>query len=365
MSPFANHALAYRAKLNVEPIEQGGFLVGRPQIDTVFKGMRMRAVGSTIYSRPFGETFHQFLIWHLMQYLDAKWVDTELGKDADERSLLADWVNQYKETSRKMDETKPTEIIHAVPQDANLRHLLSLAYDFYSLAHCNAKILPKLINRLKKRGQFQGARFEIAVGGIVARAGFEIQWVNESGKHCEFVGVHRVTKDKAAFEAKSHHRAGVLGQPGDFDVESTKTKIWDHVREALEQSSKDTPLVIFDDLNLPITSDLAMQEKAWFKEINDTLEDVGFFDKQDRKNYSALFITNFSWHFHSDLSEIRNRSSEALSFFTANGPFSLKMQTLQLLQASAEQYGSIPPRSDELAAITAEIEHAKKHAQSR
>jgi hypothetical protein len=57
-----------------------------------------------------------------------------------------------------------------------------------------------------------------------------------------------------------------LGRDGNFDPETSKTKIIDHVKEALEQTaSDDMPLVIFDDLNLPLSASTPIQKKKWFQ----------------------------------------------------------------------------------------------------
>ncbi len=61
-----------------------------------------------------------------------------------------------------------------------MRALLSLDYDFYSLQHCGAEVLSKLLNRLRNEQQFQGARYEIAVAALSCRAGFEIKWIHTS-----------------------------------------------------------------------------------------------------------------------------------------------------------------------------------------
>lgn len=320
-----------------EPFEKGGFLTGRPFISETFKGERMRAVKNVIYRRPLDETFHLFLLRRLSDILTQKWVEAEEQKE-DPHTLIK-W---FRETQKTIS-SNPTEqgTVRGVKLSGNMRALLALAYDFYTLQHCGAPVLPKLLNRLRNEQQFQGARYEIAVAGLVCRSGFEIEWVNDEDKHGEFIGTHKVTGDKAVFEAKSHHREGVLGKNGEFDAENAKTKIMDHVREAIEQTENtDLPLVIFDDLNLPLTAGTPLNEKRWFKEVEEHLEKYGFLNDEKYKKCATLIVTNFSWHFHYDVPPENN---ELVTHFHINGPYSLKQQTvLQFLDLSAKQYGHVP-----------------------
>jgi hypothetical protein len=82
--------------------------------------------------------------------------------------------------------------------------------------------LPKsLVRRLRDHDNFQCARYEVAIAAIFARAGFEIELLDETEKsvrHCEFVATHKRTGGIVYVETKSRHRPGVLNQPGEFDT---------------------------------------------------------------------------------------------------------------------------------------------------
>jgi len=320
-----------------EPFEKGGFLTGRPFITETFKGERMRAVKNVIYRRPMDETFHLFLLRRLSETLTQVWVEAEEKKEKPHTLIL--W---FRETQEMISSNSPSRgSIRGVKLTGNMRALLALAYDFYTLQHCGAEVLPKLLNRLRNERLFQGARYEIAVAGLVCRSGFDIKWVNDKGKHGEFIGTHKITKEKAVFEAKSHHRDGVLGGKGDFDVTNAKTKIMDHVREAIQQTEDgDLPLVIFDDLNVPLTAGIQLDEKGWFKEVEEHLEKYGFLKDKKYKKCAVLLVTNFSWHFHDDVAPDTN---ELVTHFHLGGPYSLKQETiLQYLDLAAKQYGHVP-----------------------
>jgi hypothetical protein len=321
-----------------EPFEKGGFLTGRPFITETFQGKRARAVGNQVFLRPLDETFHLFILRTLSETLTQKWIESE-EKKSDPHQVVQ-WFQEAQKIISK-DKNELNEKVRGVKLTGNMRALLALAYDFYTLKHCSAPVLPKLLNRLRNPQQFQGARYEIAVAGLVCRAGFNIEWVNSVGKHGEFIGTHKVTGDKAVFEAKSHHRQGVLGIDGEFNSESTKTKVVDHVREALEQTQDDDlPLVLFDDLNLPLTSNVPSNEKGWFKEIDEHLKKYGFLYTDIYKRCALLSITNFSWHFHYEVPPEKN---ELVNYFHINGKHSLKQETvLKYLDLSAKQYGYVP-----------------------
>lgn len=337
--PIPEEVMEYFRNIPQEPFERGGFITGRPFISDVFQNHRIRAVGGTIYKRPIDETFHIFLLCTFSELLTKDWFDKQVKNG--NTHPIAQWYSETDKTIK--DDNKKEKLFGTVcniKQTGNIRSLLSLAYDFYSLKHCGAKVLTKLLNRLKNENEFQGARYEIAVGGLAARAGFEINWINDEDKHCEFIGTHKITKDKVAFEAKSHHRDGVFKQAEKpFNIEDARIKIFDHVRQAIKQKSPEIPLIIFDDLNLPITSGLPINEKKWFKEVEEQLEKYNFFTSEEYKQCGALFITNFSWHFHQEVPPDKN---ELLAHFSVGNKFSLKQETINYLMTSIEQYGYVP-----------------------
>lgn len=354
-------ALKHFASLPKEPFEKGGFLTGRGFIDTVFQDKRARAVGNVVYMRPLDETFHIFLLRRLVDTFGVDWLTEQNTLPENERHPMFAWFEEMRLAIERGGNSDPTHKIVGLDLTGNMKALLAIAYDFYSLQHCQAKILPKLLKRLKDKKQFQGARYEIAVGGLVVRSGFQIEWINEKEKHCEFIGTHKITGDKVAFEAKSHHRGGVLGQPntkGDFDAESARIKVLDHIKEALDQSPKDTPLLIFDDLNLPLTPGMEYKEKRWFKEVEAQLEPNKF--SFHGTQYAGLFLTNFSWHFENEMPKELRKHNEVMAYFHVGGPFSLKSETiLSFLKPAAEQYGFVPPKEEEFEEVRRWLERKK------
>jgi hypothetical protein len=77
-----------------------------------------------------------------------------------------------------------------------------------------------LLARLKHREQFQGALHELFAAATCLRAGFTITPENEKDpnrRHVEFIAVHKATRQHLLVEAKSRHRAGVMGRTGTID----------------------------------------------------------------------------------------------------------------------------------------------------
>lgn len=328
-----------------ELTDENGFLLGRPFVDTEFQGKRVRAVGGSIYKRPLGETFHQFILDHFGHAIGFDWIAEERAKPEKERHPLSIWGAEL--VDRINNESFSSGKAKAIKQTGNIKSLLVMAYDYYLVCHCNAKIQPKFIKKLKNKDGFQGARYELAVAGIAIRAGFDITWLNSKQKHCEFKGVHKTMPNtEVLFECKSHGRSGILGKSGEYDPEKTGVKVLSHISEAIEQSDKNTPLIIFDDINLPLTPDLEFEEKNWPQEAETTFKKFGFHTKYKTSNYGALFMTNFSWYLHEDISSMKK--GEVISYFHTGGRFSIAPEAISLLKIASEQYGYVPARLEDL-----------------
>src|SRR5205807_69563 len=100
---------------------------------------------------------------------------------------------------------------------------------------------------------FQGARHEIAVAAIFARADFEITLLDEAikkEKHCEFIAKHKRTGTEVYVEAKSRRRKGVLNEPGVFDDSNIRGDVFGLYQSALTQGPGNKPFFVFIDANL-------------------------------------------------------------------------------------------------------------------
>lgn len=83
-------------------------------------------------------------------------------------------------------------------------------------------------------------------------AGYELNFANDKlpGKHPEFVAVSKEATPQLAVEAKSRHRPGILGFPGQRDETVDTFDIYGLLRSALEKDTVD-PLLVFVELNSP------------------------------------------------------------------------------------------------------------------
>src|ERR1035437_4999133 len=117
-------------------------------------------------------------------------------------------------------------------------------------------LLDTTLARLEHRDQFQGAMHELFAEATCLHAGFTIIRENEKDpnrRHVEFTAVHKSTGQHVLVEAKSRHRAGVMGQPGARDA-SADIKFRRLINDAVTKDPNN-PLVIFVDTNLPPRSE--------------------------------------------------------------------------------------------------------------
>lgn len=330
-----------------EPFDQNGQLIGRPVISTEFKDKKVVAVGSRLYhSLPLNITFHEFLITFLKDTVGPIWGQVESQKPIDKQHIIVQWIAEMAElihNSKNVIDENPEREIKSAPVSGNVQALLSLAYDIYSVYHCT-DLPDELVARLKIPDQFQGAKYEIAVAVIFARAGFNIQWLPKSPeKHCEFIATHKYTNEQIIVEAKSRHRQGVLNRPGQReDITNMKAQVGHLFNKALSKPTNNLPFMIFVDLNLPLTEGANLQ-KRWVKDIQkmlDTILPKGTIGKPDP--FTSLFVTNFSWHYHAQETDIRR--GEMVTIIPLFPKIRTRNQnTITLLHQATEQYGSVPP----------------------
>lgn len=336
-----------KAMRGPEPFRQNGQLVGRPVIATHFKDKRVVAVGSRLYhSLPPDVTFHEFLIIFLKDIIGLPWGMAESEKPKQDQHLIIQWIVEMAEifrTATNVIKEKEGGDIKSTEASGNVQSLLSLAYDVYSIYH-SAELPDDLVDRLKNMDQFQGAKYEIAVAAIFARAGFNIEWIPRTlEKRCEFIATHRLTKQQIIVEAKSRHRQGVLGRPGvREELAVMRSQVGKLYNDALKKPTNGLPFMIFIDINLPQTPGNNDLNKRWIKDIKKMLgqHPVGTLDKPDP--FTAMFVTNFSWHYHEQSTGIYKGENVVIV------PLYPKVRVtdlgiINLLHDAVNQYGAVPP----------------------
>lgn len=269
-------------------------------ISVDFNGHKFVAVGNQLHYSKKWKTFHDFLFDYIKNCLGPDWGNPELKKEFSERHPILQWYKSLCDFQRKHI-IKEGEVYSATctgPVGA----YLSLAFDLYVLRH-HSLLQKHLVERLKDKKQFQGARYEIYVTASFIKAGFDITFedeFNKSESHCEFVATHKVSGAKYSVEAKSRHRPGLLGQDGPSrDPHEIRLRIGALLREALKKKVPHSRMV-FIDINMPPEEGGAF-DKRWFRRL---MAEVG---KVERENTAQepvppayLFFTNHPYHYAGD-----------------------------------------------------------------
>jgi SEC-C motif len=190
--------------------DEKGRLLGKPFIEATWQGKRVRAVGSTIAIRPTTETDHEFFVSVLCKVLGDDWHKAQLELPEEERHVVERWVAEWDAVrggeKEAIDKTQEAEQLFSATATGDLKALLCLAYDVYTLKH--AMVLPDaLVARLRRADQFQGARYEAAVAAVFVRAGYALDWITARDRKLpEFIARNTQTRSEIAVEAKSRHR---------------------------------------------------------------------------------------------------------------------------------------------------------------
>lgn len=274
----------------------------RRTISLDFQGHKMIAVGNQVHFSKKWRTFHDFLFDYLKNCLSSEWGNLELQKDYAERHPIMQWYKHLCDFQRRniIEEGEVYSAVCTGPVGA----YLSLAYDLYVLRH-HSLLQDRLIQRLKDQRQFQGARYEIFVTSSFIKAGFDIDFEDESDKttsHCEFVATHKTSGKRYSVEAKSRHRPGYLGQDGDpRSNDDIRLRIGNLLRTALKKEATHTRIV-FIDINMPPENDgVAPFEARWFKSLMNEISKVesgGIGGWPTPPAY--LFFTNHPYHYVGD-----------------------------------------------------------------
>lgn len=216
--------------------------LGRPIISTEYKGYRFVAVGNQLHYGKW-KTFPDFLANYIKQTLGGEWGNAEIAKPLAERHPLMQWYDKV--CHLQAAHAKEPGALFSTPMTGAVSAYNRLAYNLYLIAHNGKDIQTRLIARLKNKDNFQGAFFETQVAAWLIKAGFELEFEDESdrtSKHCEFTTTYKATGEKYSVEAKSR------------EIESTnssRAKVGRKLFEALEKKANHKRL-IFLDLNKPL-----------------------------------------------------------------------------------------------------------------
>lgn len=329
-------------------LEEKGIYINLPNTGS-FKGRSIMPVGNTLmFDDNEHATFHELVLKNLQHTLGKQWWDTESAKSPDQQHFIRKCFNEIssKQFTPEQDVHQETEHVRSFLPTGHLQSLMSLAFDVYVLTHKNS--LPKSwLNRLRKRDQYQGVRYEIAVASIFVRVGCELEFISDNkttGKHPEFIATHKESGNRVAVEAKSRHRPGVIHFDGELDLKKAMLGDVESLFEgALQKETNGLPYIIFIDVNAPIDINVKTVETQWFSDIKEMMDNRGGNTPKNPEKYNALFVTNYSPHYEGDKVTPTGQYVIVANPYTqhplsdgVNGNF-----TYRLMQA-ANGYGFVP-----------------------
>jgi hypothetical protein len=192
-----------------------------------------------------------FLSDFIKRSLTPAWGKAEIAKPFAERHPVMQWYDQSCRFQAK--QPKLPNGLFMVPPHAPTRAYYTLAHDLFTLSKLDSSHT-RLLERIKNPKTFQGARHELFAISVCARAGFDIAFEDETDgtkKHAEFVATHRTTGQHITAEAKSKHRAGVLGFEGVRVPDEELNLSINRLLITAFQKPHAYPFVVFFDLNLP------------------------------------------------------------------------------------------------------------------
>lgn len=216
--------------------------LGRPIISMDYKGYRFVAIGNQLHYGKW-QSFADFLADYIKQTLGSDWGNAEIAKPLAERHPLLQWYDKL--CHLQAAHAKEPGTLFSTPMTGAVSAYNRLAYNLYLIAHNGTDIQTQLIARLKNKENFQGAFFETQVAAWLIKAGFELEFEDESdrtSRHCEFTATYMATGEKYSVEAKSR------------EIESTnssRAKVGRKLYLALEKKANHKRL-IFLDLNKPL-----------------------------------------------------------------------------------------------------------------
>ncbi len=314
----------------------------RPIISTTMKDYRLVAVGNTVHYSTTWKTVPDFLTHYLKTTLGPDWGTKEIKtKPLEERHPILQWYHATCLFQKRSSGSNAADgrLRSGVP-DGPTAAYYQLAYDLYVLGD-HLKLQEQLVVRLKHPQLFQGARYELSVATHCIRAGFEVEHEDEtdkSSRHPEFIATHKETGQVIAVEAKSRHRAGVLGYPGETK-DQPRVGVRRVVRQALAKAT-DHPYAVFVDLNLPPSEGTDIQKLGWFQEL---LSEINTPRKDEGRPvpYNLLIFTNHPQHYGAEAAPVPG--SDRVSVLPLKPKVQLQHpQALKALHDAALQYGNIP-----------------------
>lgn len=316
-------------------------------IHTDHKDMKFVAIGNKLFYSKKWKTFPDFLFEFVWRIFGADWYESENKKILEDQNEIVKWFNKSIEFSSTQEPNEEGLII-ANPNGSTSAYLL-ISYDLFTVLNNNINI-NSLIERLKDKIQFQGARYELFCLAACIRGGFEISLENEkdfSKKHVEFKIFDKENNITFSVEAKSKHRSGVLGQLGEkvSDDKLKVGKINQLINTAITKDNNN-PLIIFIEFNLPPEyADYIIGGRSWKKvfRIFDNVKKT----PEGKDLFNLVVLTNHPHHYGSDESPDPDKIYSLIYSLNPKHIISSKKSFDKIVNATL-QYGIVPNNFDDL-----------------
>ena len=182
----------------------------RPIIHTDSQEHKIVAVGKTIYWGKW-RFFTEFLLHFIEKTFGPDWGQAELKKPLAQRHVVMQWFHAFREFQARHP-YGPDGLASGAPDGPAFAYL-TLAYDLYLLGD-HQQLRKRFVERLKRPEEFQATRYELYVGAVMIRAGFDLEAEDErdsSRPHGEYRATHRRTGEVFVVEPRADIGPGYLG----------------------------------------------------------------------------------------------------------------------------------------------------------
>ena len=315
----------------------------RPQISMEFEGYRFVAVGGRLHYSKNWKFFPDFLRDFVPTVFGKEWGDAELAKPENERHPVVQWRTGAL-TYMNAQQPRQDGTFEAAPNGFMAAYLY-FAYDLYTVAH-NGRLDDHLLQRLKNRDMFQGARHELFAEATCLRAGFTIEHEDQrdgASRHAEFTARHKQTGQQLSVEAKSKHRAGVIAMSGPPQPHEKLNLRFGHLMNDALAKNPQHPLVVFIDTNLPTRAAERVYVPQSMNPFAPSRLMSALLDRVRREHggvdpYALLVFTNHPYHYAApDELDLRKQLLSILRPQAVNHP-----DAIMRLHEAANLYGNIP-----------------------
>jgi hypothetical protein len=337
----ARHHFIEQQRKERERVSRFGLV--RPEISADFHGYKFVAIGNKLVYKPADKCkfFTDVLIDYVPTLFGRDWFEQEIAKAPNERHPVMQW--RVKGMNFMNTQPPLPDGTYCATPTGPLLAYMTFAYDLYVVEH-NARLDARLLERLKRADQFQGARHELFAEATCLRAGFEIEHEDErdpSCRHAEFTATHKATGQKVSVEAKSKHRPGVLGQDGAREADNALNLRFGKLLNDAVAKNPAYPLVVFLDMNMPFQSaERFLTPRPPHPFILRTLERMRK-EHGGKDPINLLVISNHPQHYTKD--EEIAQSPHLLTALSGNPVKPVQRpDALAALHQAANLYGNIP-----------------------